>query len=117
MSKTNWTAGEWQVRKWDGDTWPENRISVGPQNSHTATAVAISPKFANKNQAMVDFQLMAASKDLYAALEESVKDLVAAQVNSRKAAKHDHNWEGVSEAIQPSVDRARAALEKARGES
>lgn len=61
--------------------------------------------------------LIAAAPELYEALEEAEKDLVAAQVNARRAAAHDPAWSGVSEAIQPSIDRARAARAKARGDS
>ena len=60
--------------------------------------------------------LIAAAPELYAALEEAEKDLVAAQVNARMATKHDSKWEGVAEAIQSSIDRSRAARARARGE-
>jgi organic radical activating enzyme len=57
-----------------------------------------------------------AGVELFDALVEAQKDLVAAQVNARRAAKHDPKWEGVAEAIQPSIDKSRTALAKARGE-
>lgn len=63
-----------------------------------------------------NLRLMLAARDLYEALEEAEKDLVAAQVNARMAAKHDPKWAGVAEAIQPSIDRSRAVRAKARGE-
>lgn len=53
---------------------------------------------------------------LYEALLEAEKDLVAAQVNARRAAENDPRWTGVAEAIQPSIDRSRAARLKARDE-
>ena len=50
------------------------------------------------------------------ALDNAVKDLVAYQVNARIASTYNSKWEGVSELVQPTIDSARAALAKARGE-
>lgn len=44
------------------------------------------------------------------ALGECIKDLVAYQVNARKAAKNDPRWEGCAEVVQPTINTARAAL-------
>lgn len=72
--------------------------------------------FPNGGESGPDAHLIASAPELYAALDEAVKDLVAYQVNSRIAAKKDPAWEGVAEIIQPTIDAARAALAKAKGE-
>lgn len=59
------TEGKWEVRKWDGEEWPDKRISVGPPGK----CVAISPRYADV-EVMDDMQLMAAAPDLLEALEE-----------------------------------------------
>lgn len=61
--------------------------------------------------------LREAQAGLYEALFEAEKDLVAAQINARRALEHDSRWEGVAEAIQPSIDNARAARARARDEN
>lgn len=81
-----------------------NRFSSLVQDAHTPG-----------DELEANARLMAAAPELLKALEEAVKDLVAAQFNARSAARTDKAWAGVSEAIQPSVDKARAALAKARG--
>jgi hypothetical protein len=59
--------------------------------------------------------IIAAAPELLEALQEAVKDLVAYQINARKAAKINNRWEGVAEAVQPSIDKARDAINKALG--
>lgn len=59
--------------------------------------------------------LIAAAPELLDALQETVKDLVAYQINARNAAKINDRWEGCAEAVQPSIDRAREAINKALG--
>ncbi|MDU5828531.1 MAG: hypothetical protein E6Z60_16650 [Mixta calida] len=59
--------------------------------------------------------LIAAAPELLEALQETVKDLVAYQVNALHAAKSNNRWEGCAEAVQPSIDAAHAAIAKALG--
>jgi len=59
------TEGKWEIRKWDGDEWPDKRISVGPPG----IAVVISPRYESVN-AMDDMHLIAAAPNLLEALEE-----------------------------------------------
>ena len=61
-------------------------------------------------------QLIAAAPELLEALQETVKDLVAYQVNARHAAKINNRWEGCADAVQPSIDAARSAIAKALGQ-
>ena len=37
----------WEVRRWDGDEWPDKRWSVGPKNDGRPEAVCISPRYAD----------------------------------------------------------------------
>ena len=63
-----------------------------------------------------DLDAFAAVPDLLEALQETVKDLVAYQVNALHAAKTNNRWEGCAEAVQPSIDAANAAIAKAMGQ-
>ncbi|WP_444859219.1 hypothetical protein [Serratia sp. (in: enterobacteria)] len=60
-------------------------------------------------------KLIAAAPELLEALQETVKDLVAYQVKARNAARINNRWEGVSEAVQASIYKAREAINKALG--
>lgn len=51
--------------------------------------------------------------ELLDALKELLIDMRLAQTNMRAAAKRDPAWEGCAEAIQPRVDAAIAAIQKA----
>ena len=110
MSNTNFTQGDWQVRV----------DQIVPSSKAESFVVAtdefdvISPMLGIRNE--YDASLIAAAPKMYEALDEAVKDLVAYQFNARMAAKSDSAWVGVSEILQPSVDMARSALAKARGE-
>jgi hypothetical protein len=110
MSNTNFTQGDWQVRV----------DQIVPSSKAESFVVVtdefdiISPSHGIRNES--DANLIAAAPKMYAALDEAVKDLVAYQFNARMAAKSDSAWVGVSEILQPSVDMARSALAKARGE-
>ena len=110
MSNTNFTQGDWQVRV----------DQIVPSSEAESFAVVtddfdvISPMLGIRNE--YDASLIAAAPKMYEALDEAVKDLVAYQFNARMAAKSDSAWVGVSEILQPSVDMARSALAKARGE-
>lgn len=61
------TEGKWEVRRWDGDEWPDKRISVGPPGR----VVAISPRYADVN-VIDDMQLIASAPDPLEALEAIV---------------------------------------------
>lgn len=117
MAEQNWTPGEWLIfgepvtGGYRIQTKEVRGIATATQrDEHPLNGGGISWEEAEANA-----HLMRSAKDLYEALEEAEKDLVAAQVNARRAAKHDTNWNGVAEAIQPSIDKSRAARAKARG--
>lgn len=55
-------------------------------------------------------KLRSAAPLLLEALQELVKDAVAAQWNMRAAAKADPRWDGCAEVFQPRIDAARAAI-------
>lgn len=97
MSELNVTEGDWTVREWKGKDWPENRVSIGPVDDHKAVAVAISPRYAEREQMLRDAYCMSASKDLYKACEE----LIAL---------------GVWQEDAPALANMKKAMAKARGE-
>lgn len=74
MSK--YTPGPWFVRKWDGDEWPDRRISIGPQSNGTAIAVCISPRYYDDEQMEADAKLIAAAPELLDALESALTILI-----------------------------------------
>lgn len=136
MSETKWTKGPWKAFNMIHAETGE-RMTPDEVGEYVANAMRQRPEcddflFISAEKADGEYDvchvgngadgpfnaaLISAAPDLYAALDEATKDLVAAQVNARRAAKRDAAWEGVAELIQPSIDRARAALAKARGES
>lgn len=111
-SDTKWSAGPWFVDFYSGnhraDVWSRDDALINRTNG--LSSGLSDNQIANAN-------LIAAAPELYDALDKAVKDLVAAQVNARVASRTDSQWIGVSEVIQKSVDSARKALAKARGES
>lgn len=57
--------------------------------------------------------LIATAPEMLAALKEADGQLVAYQVNARTAFRTDPKWEGCAEAVQPTIDKIRAAIAKA----
>lgn len=96
------TPGPWEVREWDGDGWPDNRISVGPQSNNDATAVCISPKYGDIDVIRKDMRLIAAAPDLADALKEAV-DCYGKPGGPWNVPSDPGGW----------LERARAALRKA----
>ena len=94
MSAPKFTPGPWEVRVWDGDHWPIWRTSIAEKNGK-GHALFISAKHAPNVPA--NAHLIAAAPDLYEALCDMVSDR-----------------ECLSEAT---IDFAKRALAKARGES
>ena len=104
-----YTEGPWEVRIWDGEDWPEKRISVGATDG--GHSVCVSPRY---RWNLEDFNLIAAAPDLYEALE--------AIVNSGEwytSALEIDPYNPVTDKILDGYDLekiAKAALAKARGE-
>jgi hypothetical protein len=76
---SEFTAGPWEVRETYGDSWPDKRISIGPQDMAMSYCVAISPRYAEHEQMIIDARLIAAAPDLYhtvAALTDALESLV-----------------------------------------
>jgi hypothetical protein len=62
-----YTSGPWEVRFWNGDEWPDKRISISSEEG----AIVISPRYESK-RFMHDAQLISAAPDLLSALEDIV---------------------------------------------
>ena len=112
MSDTEFTPGPWVLRNdYVGVADDSDTQSYG-----MLLLIAAIDRFDFEPQWKANAQLIAAAPELYRALDEAVKDLVAYQVNARIASRYNSRWEGVSELVQPTIDSGRAALAKARGE-
>ena len=90
-----YTEGPWEVRIWDGEDWPEKRISVGATDG--GHSVCVSPRY---RWNLEDFNLIAAAPDLYEALEELCNSFDSVAYSA---------W-------TPGMHKAVAALKKVRGE-
>lgn len=62
------------VRKWDGDQWPEKRISLGCKDY--GQAVAISPRYADLSVAEQDFEAIALRVNNHERLVKALDDLL-----------------------------------------
>ena len=63
-----YTEGPWEVRIWDGEDWPEKRISVGATDG--GHSVCVSPRY---RWNLEDFNLIAAAPDLFEVLNEAAE--------------------------------------------
>ena len=105
-----YTEGPWEVRIWDGEDWPEKRISVGATDG--GHSVCVSPRY---RWNLEDFNLIAAAPDLYEALDALV------EVNDEPCWTDHHGYcqahymDNVN-AEGCRVAKARAVIAKARGE-
>lgn len=106
MSEFSGTPGPWQIDKYG---------RVIDIRGMTITARGIANPMVADPESVANSKLFSASPELLEALQETVKDLVAYQINARHAAKINDRWEGCAEAVQPSIDRAREAINKALG--
>lgn len=109
MSEFIGTPGPWHVSFHGSD-------NCWVVDANKDFSVAKVMKYQNDGAAQkANFNLISAAPELLEALQETVKDLVACQINARHAAKINYRWEGCAEAVQPSIDRAREAINKALG--
>ncbi|WP_261437610.1 hypothetical protein [Serratia proteamaculans] len=106
MSGFSGTLGPWLIDRY-GKVVDCRGMTVG------VSGVALP--MTRDTECVANAHLVSAAPELLEALQETVKDLVAYQVNARNAAKINNRWEGVAEAVQPSIDKARAAINKALG--
>ena len=100
------TPGPWGVRFFDGDEWPEKRVSIGG-GGH---CVAISPRYGICDEYMPNYHMLAAAPELYEALQAAVD---CGMVPNSSALG------GGATAYSHQVrvaDQIRAALAKAKGE-
>jgi len=64
-----------EVREWDGDEWPEKRVSLGcPYEKH---AVAISPRYADIEQAKANMAEIAKHSNYHAKLVKALREVAA----------------------------------------
>ena len=91
-----YTEGPWEVRIWDGEDWPEKRISVGATDG--GHSVCVSPRY---RWNLEDFNLIAAAPDLLEALNE--------------AAEYFEMIETVTGIEHDILRSIRAAIKKSRG--
>lgn len=57
-----------EIRKWDGDEWPDKRISIGEKHG-SKQAVAINARYQDDEVTMKYFKLFAKAPELHAHLE------------------------------------------------
>ena len=99
-----YTKVPWEVRIWDGEDWPEKRISVGATDG--GHSVCVSPRY---RWNLEDFNLIAAAPDL---LEVLIDMVAIAQLEK---------WDQAVSGRQPFMTatllwNAKVAIAKARGE-
>lgn len=54
-----WTPEPWEVRVWDGDQWPERRVSLAAKGGR-GRAIAISPRYVSADQSLSELSRAAA---------------------------------------------------------
>ena len=113
MSEGTYTPGPW---KWFTSNSHMRLSSMATgRDGDVVGAYKAADGMAVVNVKKADADLIAVAPELLDALQETVNDLVAYQVNARNAAKINNRWEGVADAVQPSIDRARESINKALG--
>lgn len=113
-----WIDGENVMSEFKGTPgpWEGKEVSICSQDKaglclgFLATSCEV-----RRAEGLANAHLICSAPQLLEALQEAVKDLVAYQVNARHAAKTNDRWEGCAEAVQPSIDKAREAINKALG--
>ena len=100
---SDFTEGSWVVRKFDGEEWPDKRISVGTTEGF---CLMVSPRYA-EHEITPDHHLFAASKDMYKALE-AISEIV----------ENSDHWR-MDEPERGGIDKDALdePLKKARGET
>lgn len=96
--------------------WCSIESSVWSSDPYDKESLYVAETFTGINNED-DARLISAAPELLEALQEMLKDAVVTQRNMLNASKHDDSWKGCAEAIQPRIDKARAAIAKALGES
>ncbi|MCW3109898.1 MAG: hypothetical protein JWQ09_4404 [Segetibacter sp.] len=82
MNEIKSTPGPWEFRRWTGDSWPEDRWSVG-QSITNGTAICISPRyFTEGEESEANAKLIAATPDLLQALITAEDTLNKLNINS-----------------------------------
>lgn len=93
----SYTSGPWEVRVWEGDEWPEKRVSVASEDG----AIMISPRYESENL-MHDAQLISAAPDLLEAIIE-LKRQAMAVLNGNPARCFDETIARVDKAINKAL--------------
>lgn len=112
--------GVWEVREWDGETWPEKRISVGWSNG--GNAICMSPRYAEREETLKLFKMIAVAPETEAErdwLKEVNTDLIEALeelLQDYEDAYDEWSEEGALSLGEELILKAKNALTKAKGE-
>jgi len=109
-----YTKGKWEITNIDGNTYITSheyeiaKLCIKPTPVQTFRSEEIKANAericccVNSHDALLE------------ACKESLKDLIIYQANARDACKTDKRWEGVAEAVQPTVDKIRGAISETK---
>jgi hypothetical protein len=93
----SYTSGPWEVRFWNGDEWPDKRISVSSDEG----AIVISPRYESE-RFMHDAQLISAAPDLLEAIMELRRGTMA-MLSGNSARCFDETMARVDKAINKAI--------------
>ncbi|CTQ67200.1 hypothetical protein [Roseibium alexandrii] len=130
MTATSFTPGPWSITDdfhnpnniYQEKTYPLFRCMVTPQGDcYRGSAATLQSAEhidgISVEETQANAHLIAASPEMYEALQEACTSLVIISDQVREAAHSDHKWSGVSEKLLRYAREGQAVLAKARGEA